>query len=212
MRQLSIHRRKPGLVDLLIAKTPGAAAYRLKWGTNFDTAVFTGFLDVPNTGYCSPTAVDADRVTLYGDRVRAIFNPVDHAIPDDEFWWLKMVPLDSAGAEITASATRGALMVLTPDIGAGSYFPQLTITGTAPNVAAVADSLQIDFPQQMRDVRIQSAAALWVAYAEKGPEILLQGDTLPKDLSRWATQSTMLVRGNGAAVPFSLLFTLAYTR
>lgn len=210
MRQLSINRRKPGIVDLLITKTPGAQAYRLKWGTNFDTAVFTSFLTVPNFGFRDPAVSDASNYTVHGDKVRVLFNPTTYSIPDDQFWWLKMSPLDPTGAEMFT--TRGSLMILTPDIGAGSYFPQLTITGIAPNVAALANSIEIDFPQQMRDVRVQGAAAMWAAFSETGPEILLQGDPLPKDLSRWSTQSSLFVRGNGAAVPFSLLFTLAYTR
>jgi hypothetical protein len=98
-----------------------------------------------------------------------------------------------------------------PNVG-GSYFPQLVITGNAPNVLALANSLEIHFPQQMRDARIQSAAGMWVAFESGGPEILLASDPLPKDISRYSTMSTIFVRGNGAIVPFSLLFTLAYTQ
>jgi hypothetical protein len=194
----------------LITKTTGAQSYKLSWGANFDTASFTDFLTVPNFGFRDPAVNDASNITLYGDRVRALFNPTTYSIPDDKFWWLKMSPLDSTGTPI--STTRGSLMMLTPDIGAGSYFPQLTITGNAPNVATLASSLEIDFPQQMRDVRIQSAAAVYAAFDVSGPEILLQGASLPKDISRWATQSSLFIRGNGAVVPFSLVFTLAYTR
>lgn len=208
MRQLSIHRRKPRLVDLLVTKTVGAYSYRLKWGANFDTALFTNFLVSPNTGFRDPAVNDESNITIYGDRVRILFDPVTYGIPDNSVWWLKMSPLDSTGAEMS---TTPALMVLRPSIG-GAYFPQLTITGSAPNVATIADSLEINFPQQMRDMRIQSTAAIWAAFDPSGPEILLPGDPLPKDISRWSTQSVLYVRGNGAAVPFSLVFTLAYTQ
>jgi hypothetical protein len=210
MRQLSINRRKSGIVDLLISKTQGAYFYQLSWGENFDTDPFTNFLVVPNSGFRDPSVNDASNYTLYGDRVRALFNPVTYGIPDDKIWWLKMSPLDLNGALI--SMTRGSLMVLTPDIDAGSYFPQMTITGNAPDATDSTGSLEIDFPQQMRDVRIQSAAAMWVAFDTNGPEILLQGADLPKDISRWSTQSSLFVRGDGVAVSFSLVFTLAYTR
>ena len=210
MRQLSIHRRKPGVVDLLISKTSGAYSYKLKWGANFDTAVFTDFLTVPNNGFRDPAVDDASNLTVYGDHVRALFNPTTYGIPDNKTWWMKMSPLDASGAEI--STTRGSLMVMVPNVGAGSYFPQLVITGTAPNTITLAAALQIDFPQQIRDARIQSSAAVWAAFDENDSEILLQGASLPKDLSRWSTQSSLFIRGNGAAVPFSLVFTLAYTR
>lgn len=208
MRQLSIHRRKPNLVDLLITKTPGAVAYRLKWGANFDTAVFTPFIESPNNGFRDSSVDDASNITIYGDRVRVLFNPSTYSIPDTSVWWLKVSPLDSTGAEMSTTA---ATMVLVPNVG-GAYFPQLVITGSAPNVANLPASLQIDFPHQMRDFRIQSTAAVWVAFDPNGPEILLAGDPLPKDISRWSTVSTVYIRGNGAVVPFSAVFTLAYTQ
>lgn len=208
MRQLSINRRKPHLVDLLITKTVGAYSYKLKWGTNFDTAVFTDFLVVPAAGYRDPAVDDSSNYTIYGDRVRALFDPATFSIPDGSVWWLKVAPLDSTGAEMSVSP---ATMVLISNLG-GAYFPQLVITGNAPNVADLAHSLEIDFPRQMRDLRIQSTAAVWVAFDPSGPEILLAGDPLPKDISRWSTASTLFIRGNGAAVPFSAVFTLAYTQ
>lgn len=209
MRQLSIHRRKPHLVDLLVTKTSGAYSYKLKWSTDFDGSVpFTDFLTVPITGYRDPAVDDASNITLYGDRVRVLFDPTTYTIPDSEIWWLKMSPLDDTGAEMSTTA---ALMMYQPNIG-GSYFPQFTITGTAPNAPDLAHSLEINFPHQMRDMRIQSSAAMWVAFDSCGQEALLQGSTLPKDINRWSTESMLFVRGSGAAVPFSLLFTLAYTR
>lgn len=207
MRHLSIIRRKTNLVDLLVQKTPGAYQYRLKWGANFDTSPFTNFLVSPNTGFRDPAVSDESNITVYGDKVRILFDPATYGIPDDSVWWLKMSPLDSTGAEMFTTAST---MVLAPNPGA--YFPQLTITGTAPNVASIADSLEIDFPQQMRDMRIMSTAAVWAAFDPNGPEILLPGDPLPKDISRWSTQSVLFIRGNGAPVPFSLVFTLAYTQ
>ena len=208
MRQLSMHRRKPNLVDLLITKTVGAYSYKLKWGVNFDTAAFTDFLIVPGAGYRDPNVDDSGNLTIHGNRVRALFDPASYGIPDTSVWWLKVSPLDSTGAEMSTSA---ATMVLVPNVG-GAYFPQLVITGSAPNAPGLPTSLQIDFPQQMRDFRIQSTAAVWVAFDPKGPEILLAGDPLPKDISRWSTVSTVYIRGNGAVVPFSAVFTLAYTQ
>jgi hypothetical protein len=208
MRQLSINRRKPHLVDLLVDKTPGAYSYKLKWGANFDTSPFADFLTSPLSGFRDSAVDDASNITIYGDRVRILFDPTTYGIPDNTVWWIKSSPLNSAGAEMSTSA---ALMIL-PSHPGGAYFPQLTITGSAPNVATLANSLEINFPQQMRDVRIQSTAAIWAAFDPSGPEILLPGDPLPKDISRWSTQSALFVRGNGAAVPFSLVFTLAYTQ
>lgn len=209
MRQLSIHRRKPNLMDLLINKTAGAYSYQLQWSTAFDGSVaFTPFLTVPNVGHRDVTISDASNVTVYGDRIRALIDPTIHGIPDAGIWWLRMSPLDHLGAVLSTTAP---LMIYQPNIG-GSYFPQFTITGTAPNAASLAFSLEINFPHQMRDMRIMNSAAMFVAFDTNGQEVLLQGSSDAKDLNRWSTESTMFVRGNGAAVPFSLLFTLAYTR
>jgi hypothetical protein len=208
MRQLSVHRRKPHLVDLLINKTPGAYSYKLKWATGFDSAAFTDFLTVPMTGYRDPAVSDAATVTLHGDRVRVLFDPSSYSIIDNSVWWLRMSPIDATGAEMF---TTPPLMMYLPNLG-GSYFPQFTITGSAPNALNLTGSIEIHFPHQMRDMRILSSAAMWVAFDSNGQEILLQGSSAPKDLNLWSTESVLFVRGNGAVVPFSLLFTLAYTR
>jgi hypothetical protein len=39
---------------------------------------------------------------------------------------------------------------------------------------------------------------------------LLPGSPFPKDMGRWSTQSSVLVRGNGEVSQFSLSFTLAH--
>ena len=209
MRQLSIHRRKPHLVDLLVNKTPGAYTYKLKWSTKFDGSIpFTDFLTSSISGFRDPAVDDSSNITLYGNRIRILFDPSTYSIPDSNIWWLTLTPMDAAGADMFTTAP---LMMYQPNIG-GSYFPQFTITGSAPDVGDLAHALEVNFPHQMRDMRILSSAAMWVAFDSNGQEVLLQGSALPKDLNRWSTESVLFVRGNGAAVPFSLLFTLAYTR
>jgi hypothetical protein len=206
MRQLSINRRKPNLVDLLVKKTPDAYSYNLKWGQNFDDVAFVDLLTSPNTGFRDPAINDESNLTLYGDHVRILFDPSTYAVPDDKVWWLKMSPLDSNGAEIF---TTPALMVLQPNMG-GSHFPQLVITGSAPNSVSIDNSLEIDLPKQMRDMRVHNELDIYIAFNSEGPEILLPGSPFPKDMGRWSTQSSVLVRGNGEVSQFSLSFTLAH--
>lgn len=196
-------------MDLLVTKVPGAFSYKLKKSTAFDGSVpFTDFLTSPNTGYRDRNVDDSSNYTVYGDKVRILFDPTTYGISDTNIWWLKLAPLDDVGAEMFVTPPT---MMYQPNIG-GSYFPQFAITGNAPNQPDLANSLEIHFPHQIRDMRIQSTAALWAAFDSNGQEILLQGSTLPKDLNRWSTESVLFVRGNAAIVPFSLLFTLAYTR
>lgn len=208
MRQISIFRRQSNLVDVLIPRNAGTDKYRLKWATNFDVSPFTTFITSEKTGHRDFDIADEKTITIHGDYVRIVFNPANYSIPDDKVFWLKFFPVDFSGVEGTGTPP---LMVMKPLPG-GSYFPQLSITGTAPNVATLASSLEIHFPQQMRDLRLLNTAGMYIAFDPNGPEVLMSGDPLPKDISAWATQSVIFVRGQGAAVPFSLLFTLAYTQ
>ena len=206
-RHISIFSRRANVIDLLLEKTPGAFQYRLKWASNFDSATWTTFITSQNTGFVDTSVDDSSNVIVYGDRVRVRFDPHTYNITDGVFW-IVLSPLDFNGNEMF---TTPPLMVMGPNLD-GSYFPQYTISGSAPSAVSLAGSLQIQFPRQIRDLRIQNAAAMWVAFDENGPEILLAGDTLPKVLNRWSTQSSLFVRSSGAAVPFSLLFTIAYTK
>lgn len=208
MRQISIFRRHPNLVDVLIPRDANVDKYRLKWANNFDVSPFTTFLTSEKTGHCDFTIEDEKTVKVHGDYVRIVFDPANYSIPDDQVFWIEYFPVDFSGVE---GAGTPPLMIMKPQPG-GSYFPQLSITGTAPNVATLASSLEIHFPRQMRDLRLLNTAGMFIAFDKNGPEILMTGDPLPKDISAWATQSVIFVRGQGAAVPFSLLFTLAYTQ
>lgn len=208
MRLISIYRRKPNLVDILIPRQANADRYRLKWANNFDVSPFATFITSEKTGFRDVNVDDATVVTVHGDYVRIVFNPATYSIPDDQVFWIKFFPVDFSGVEGSGTPP---LMVLTPDPG-GSYFPQYVITGNAPNVGTLATALEIHFPRQMRDLRLQNTASMYMAFDPNGPEVLFPGDPLPKDISAWATQSLILVRGQGASVPFSLLFTLAYTQ
>jgi hypothetical protein len=207
MRQLSIQRRKPGLVDLLIIRTANAVAYKLRWSNNFDAAVPVNFLEVPQSGYRDPAVSDAGDTTLYGNRVRAVFNPATFGIPDDSPWWLRVSPLNAAGAEIH---TTPPLMVVAPD-PSGSYLPQLSVTGVAPNVVDLAHALEFHLPRQMKHFRVQNLASMFVAFHPGGPEMQVPASPTPKDLSWGSTSSSIFVRGDGAAVPFSMMFAPAYT-
>jgi len=208
MNDFSIVRRRPGLLDILIPKQAGIEGYRFEWATNFDasyTAIFTatvqsGFLDRDKATGINLAALNSYPGT---NRVRAAFNPATFSIPDNQHFWLRMVTVDFSGSDV--DTTAGALVLTDPENhGTG----RINVAGVAPNTGTVAGSLVLQLPRSMDDltfVNHHATAGLYVAYQLGGPETLVVAQNSLKHVN--GGQSLVLVRGDGAAVDFSLSFT-----
>ena len=208
-RQISFYNRRPNLVDTLILKTPGAMQYNLKWATNFDASSWTTFITSPNTGYIDRSLVNVGNSTINGcNNVRVIFNPALYNIIDSSIFWLVVSPVDATGHEMF---TTPPLMVIPFSID-GSYSPQYALSGNAPSASAISGSLEIQFPRQVRDLRIETANSMFVAFNSNGPEIKIHGGTQVQEIDLLGTQSSLFVRGNGVVAAFSMLFSMVYTK
>ena len=211
-RLFSVPRRRPNLVDVYIPFTYGVDIYRLKWGANFDTSPMTAFIDSTNVGFIDyniPSGKVESQPTA-GRQVRIVFDPATYHIPDDKPFWLRFVPV-TGGMEGTPSAPT---LIMTEEMHHGVGV--VTIQGTAPNGASVADSLEIDLPRNMSDIRIHNreggGTLLYVATEPGGSETIFKNDTGPITLSLNATQNILLVRGGAATASFSAVFTLSFPK
>lgn len=211
-RLFKIARRRPHIVDFYTPLTYGVDGYRLKWAANFD-ASFTTFITSTNVGFVDsnvPQYVYESQPTT-GKDVRIIFDPTTYSIPDASSFWLQFVQV-IGGVEQT-SATSAPTLVL-PD-SANKGVGIVTIHGNAPNGASTANSLQIDLPYLMSDIRIRnedSSNFLFVSSEQGGAEQQLKADTFPQYQSLSATQGSLWVRGGGAVVAFSATCTAAFPR
>jgi len=208
-RPLSVIRRRPNLVDILVPKDPAVQGYRLQGALNFDIA-FTTMLTAPiSSGHLDP-AVDRRKLHTVNnpDHIRIVFDPQTYNagapnLVDANQFWLKYQPVDFAGAPGTASAP---MLILAEDNLRGDS--RIAIAGDAPSGASVANSLTLHLPLRMQGLVIRNndgADELLVAFQPGGPETTIPALTTMSFLE--GAQGCLLVRGDGAVVNFSASFT-----
>jgi len=211
-REFSIRRRRAGLVDMITPNRTGAgiAAYTIETATNFDgifAAIITnqqGFLDDDPTTGINRAVLDS----MPGQNHRFVFNPATFSITDTGQFWLRLKQLNAAGATV---ATSPPVLVL-PESERHSR-SRIILKGTAPNGAAVANSLHIYLPFGCANLVVQnqeSATHLFVATTVGGTETDLSPDALPEFTTYDGVVEQLLVRGGGATAVFSAHFVAAY--
>jgi hypothetical protein len=215
-RLFSILRRKPGFIHfttpLLDVTTTGVVSYRLKTDTDPAGAFGTTVATVTNTGLVDPAVAGSQNPIQPGKTVQILMKPSNYGLPDEAFFWLKLVYVDSTGAEMTSPAPSAATLVLPPFVGN----EQSGFNATAPSEASLVDSLQIDLPRQMSNFRIRNLSTtipLYVAFQEGGPEIVVPGQTTSQEsIGFEGLVSSIWVRGSGGTAAFSTQFTYANPR
>jgi hypothetical protein len=210
-RQFSVIRRTPNLVDVLTPFVYGTVEYRLKWSSTFD-GVFTTLVAPSAIGYLDPTVNQAalQVVPNQGRSVRIVVNPTNTAYsitnPNIPFW-LKFARYDGSSETYVSPPT----LLLPHDANHGVGV--ITIAGTAPLGASVANSAQIDLPGTVENLRFANEGGnpLFVAFEPGGPEtkIVSGQDTL---VTYRGTPSSILVRGAGGTTTFSATMTRAFPR
>lgn len=211
IRDFGVLRRRPGIVDILTPKQPGVVkGYRFQAATNFDGSFVTLFTADIGSGYLDGTINPVVLTSVNNqDAVRVVFNPNTFTgtagITDDQHFWLRMVPIDFAGSVGTA----GSPGLIIPDDETHAT-GRVIIRGSAPNGAAIANSLRLDFPCRMQDLHIRNNEAsggttLFVATAVGGSERPIA----PQEVSNMyqGAAGCLFVRGGGAIVNFSADFT-----
>lgn len=211
-RTLSVTRRRPNVVDMVMPFVYGVDLYRLKWATNFD-GVFAQFIDSTNIGFLDPAVNQATlEVQQTQGRVRIVFDPATYHITDTSSFWVTLWQVAPGGAETQVSAPS---LILPESAHHGIH--QITLHGAAPNAADSTGSLQLDLPRLMSDFRIRCESpvggnALFVATEAGGAEQQLLPDTFPQYTSLLATQGSLWVRGGGGIVNFSAICTTSFPK
>jgi len=235
-RTFSIIRRKPGFIHLITplldSVSTGVVKYRLYTDVN-DDPNFTApapVITVPNTGFVDPAVARLQNPIIAGNNVQILLKPsalpnnpppvsppVDlspytYPLPDSGHFWLKLVYVDSTGADMTDPAPSAPTLVLPPFVGN----EQSGFNSTAPSGSSISDSLQIDLPRQMSNFRVRNLSAsadLYIAFQEGGPEIIVPGQASSQESIGFdGIVSSFWVRGSGATAAFSCQFTYANPR
>lgn len=215
-RVFSVLRRKAGLIDIVIPRQAGVDQYRLKFATNWDQTK-TAFLTVPPTGYLDPAVANLVHVPDNGDNCRIVFKPSTYsgtlgATADTAALWLQVAFVIGGVEQNGASANPPSAITLVQAPGLAPTAMQ-ALSGTAPNVANLGLSTQIDLPRMAENVQITNlgeTADLLVALAENGPEFRVPTGTPVTNMH--GTVSSLWVRGDSATVDFQMTWTTANPR
>lgn len=206
-RSFSVFRRKANYVDMLIPKIDGIKGYKIRASTTFDGVFADLFTADIGSGYLDPTCAAFVQQINNQNAIRAVFNPATFSLTDSNHIWLTFVPINFAGAPGTETYPT---LLLPVDEMNGSE--RVIITGSAPNGAAVANSLVVGLPFRAHDLHVKNNAAaggtvLYVATAPGGPERPIAGQEV------WSTregpQGCLLIRGGGGTVSMTADFTLS---
>lgn len=209
MRDFSVIRRRRNIVDVLTPKRVNVAGYRFQVATNFDQT-YTTILTAPiGSGYLDPAINPAVLNSVNNnDHIRVVFNPDTFSgtgISDGAHFWMRFLPVDFAG---TPGSPGPGTLILTDAEHYGNS--RVQIAGTAPQGAAIANSLQINLPQNSQDFYIKNANAaagngLYVAFMVGGSEQQVSAQEVMKAYD--GPSDTLMVRGAGGTAAFSASFT-----
>lgn len=212
-RSISIYRRKPNLVDLLIKRRDGKTGFRFGAAANFDGA-FTAFATVPNYGIKSKSVPDVHAGNVgnqFREHVRFLFDPADYvataaALVDGNPFFLRVEARNPDGS---FDAPEAMHLVLPPPIEPNRI---INLRGTVPTGGSLAAALEIQLPYQCDDFEIlnDGAAIMFVAFHPTGGEY--QVDPVTASFRAFEQQfssvSQVFVRGSGGTTTASLAFTL----
>lgn len=212
--------RADRLVELVIRDKPDVRAYRFGAANTLDTA-YAGttamFTVARGSTFRSPT-IRRKRwgLTQYENRgrTRVHYDPENYwtaggTLPHDaDVSFLRIEEQSEAGPFRPA----GPILIIPPPVFFVGTRPNLTVAGTAPNVVASAtglppaDALHFVLPRFADSTTVvnNGAASIFMSFNPGLPEIeVLPGQsTLLPD----AAVSEVFIRGDGAAVPFSIFF------
>lgn len=211
-RPLTVVRRRPNLLDLVIPKDPDTRGYRLQASTTFSGGFTTILTADISSGYLD---ANVDRRKLHSinnpNYIRIVFDPDTFngvaGISDANQFWVKFVPIDFSGSPGAAS---NPMLLLPEEKLRGDSV--VVISGTAPSGASVANSLPLLLPFRAQQVTVrnqESSVTLFLATEVGGNEMELDGGavTLSQTELPMAAQGCILVRGGGATAAFSATFT-----
>lgn len=217
-RSISIYRRRANLIDMNWPLRLNIRSYILKFASNFDSA-FAPFANIPAAGFKSKTVTDSGLTSeQFRGKTRIIFNPVDFTIDDTKPIWLRVAPIDINGI-VGADETMHLILPYAPPANR-----PIILYGTAPAAADISGSLELQLPQQCKNITIQvdssdfanygtpadqivpSLFDLYVAFEPKGTEFRVP--TLSSQFTNFESvypaASQLFIRGNTEPTSFHL--------
>jgi len=207
-RNLSVYRRRAGLVDIIFPARPGAKSYEFFASPNWDT-VMASFQVVPARGFRSPGVPDVGMSDgQFRGKTRFLFNPADYttavpAVDDAKPFYVSIVQTDWDGTVHPAEAQHLIL----------PYSPApnrpLVLKGTAPAGATIASSFEVQLPMQCRNFRFQvnGGADAYVAFEPSGPEVRVPALSVEFTTvdSTFPAGTQLFMRGDGVATVIEVL-------
>jgi hypothetical protein len=211
-RPISVIRRRPNLVDLIVPFVYGVDGYRIKAANAFD-AVAATVLTSSNVGFRDPN-VDPNKIDVQGVKgVRIVFDPASYMLDDTIQHWLWFYTV-TGGIETVQSAP----LLLLPDqsLYLSRGLGHIVIKGVAPNAADMSGSLQLDLPRTMSDWRVHnedSTHAAYIAFEPGGPEVQIPaGGTLPQISTYTGASASCWIRGSGGSPTLTITATVSVPR
>ena len=207
-RNLSVNKRRVGLVDISFPERVGAKSYQFFAASNWDAAS-TAFQIVPAAGMRSLTAPDVSAVgSQFRGKTRFVFNPADYtlsvaAVDDTKPFYLTIQQTNWDGTVLPVEAQHLVL----------PYNPApnrpLVLRGVAPSGASIANSLELQLPMQCRNFRVQNDGAVdaFIAFEPTGAEVRVPPlSTSFMDLvSVMPSMTQLFMRGSGGTTTISVL-------
>lgn len=203
-RDLSIHRRRPGVLILSMADDPNIRDWKLSSSATFD-GVYTDFgIIIPKIGYASPNAIVQQYDGAFRGRVLVSLSSTDiPAISDTSEFFMKVTKTTWAGVSTTSSSCHMVVPFTAQTRRA------ITLSGNAPNAASLAGSLEIVLPQQCQGVNFTNYSTskdLYTALSPAAAEFRVALSTTYSN--NFPTFNSVFVRGDSAVVKFDATFSL----
>lgn len=214
--------RHARLIEMVIRDRPDVAGYRFAAANTLDTAFAgaTAMFTVAKGGTFRSISVQRKGLgrTQYHNRglTRVFYDPEDFWAPAGS------LPHDADGSYVRISEQHfdgtfrpaGPVLIVPPPAFFTNTRPNLTVSGTAPNVAATATGVPPDgalhfvLPRFCDSCTVRNTGGqnLLLSFNAGLPEIVIpsgQSELLPD-----AAVSDVFVRGNGATVTFTMYFAL----
>ena len=205
-RLFSILRRKPGFLDfstpLLDAIKTGVYKYSLRTDTDPGGAFGTTVVTVTGSGLLDAAVAGPQNPIIPGNNVRVVIKPSNHGLSDTAYFWLKLVYVDSVGADMTDPAPSAATLILPPTASWPALFG---FNATAPSGAALTDSLRIDLPSvENFQLTNTSSRDVYLSVQEGSPEMLVPAGKVAQGF--FGRVSSFWIRGSGGTATFSVEF------
>lgn len=210
-RSISCVIRKTDLIGLVLAQRPGKIGFRFGFARNFDGA-FTTFQVVPNHGFRSVSVPPLAFQGPFTNQVGFIFRPSDYTATHATL--IDGVPLflrvEAQNPNGSFDAPEAMHLIIPNQKQPNAPF---MLRGTAPNGAALANSVEIQLPGRCMDwqFKVDTGSNLEVAFDSGGPEfVVLPESTTGHNFAQIYTSiSQVFIRGAGGTSTFSSVFTLA---